>query len=151
MSSGDGPLNVFSSFVDEPNRSPKVILLALAACDVGVDSVHANSVGDARKLGSSSFGSSSGGGEGSFGGGVSSLFFLIGYFLGSCFMCCGSTFSFVSLGLLKRSRELNLVSGTGCAVWDDAAFLRRSSASFANLDEPPSSFDRALGGSTGIK
>lgn len=45
----------------------------------------------------------------------------------------------VSSGLLKRSSELSAPSGAGGAVWEAAAFLRRSSASFAIFEEPPMS------------
>lgn len=49
-----------------------------------VEMVRPNPVGDARRSGKTSL-ASSGGGDGSAGGGVGSRFFLIGYFFGSGF------------------------------------------------------------------
>ena len=113
MSSGDGPLNG-SSVADELSKSFRVMPTGAFAEGGLVESVRPNSVGDARRSGRSSLGSS-GGGVGSLGGGVGSRFFLIGYFFGSDFGC-GDTFSFVSLGLLSLSRELKAPWGAGGAV-----------------------------------
>lgn len=118
------------------------MLEARAACGGPVERVRPNPVGLALISGVSSSGSG-GGGVGSLGGGVGSRFLRIGYLFGSG--CdAGVSFSFVaSLGLLRRSRELNepFESGDGASLEDAAAaaFLRRSSASLASLEEPPRS------------
>ena len=102
-----------------------------------MESVRPKSVGMARRSGFSSSGSI-GGGVGSRGGGVGSLFFRIGYFFGSSWTK-GASFSFVAFGLLRRSRELSVPLGveTGASA-AAAALLRRSSASFASFEDPPS-------------
>ena len=140
MSSGDGPLNG-SSDKDDPSTSLSAMLLDLLPCGGLVESVRPKLVGDARRSGRSSIISSGGGGEGSFGGGGGSFFFRIGYFLGST-LTCGGSFSFVSLGLLRRSNELSVPSGAARAGLELAAFFRLSSASLASFEDPPRSFGR---------
>ena len=117
-----------------------------------VDSVMPNSVGLARRSGNSSSGSG-GGGVGSLGGGVGSRFFLIGYFFGSG-LGSGVLFSLkTSFGLLRRSSELRALvdAGDGASLVSLAAFLRRSSANFASLVEPPSNLGDGLAGKEGSR
>lgn len=106
-----------------------------------------NAVGGALRSGNGSC-SSSGSGSGSGGGGVDSLLFLAGYFRGSG-GGIGAAFSFWSVGFpsVKRSSALVVffvsISADGCAepCLIASAFFLRSSANFASLLEPPSSFD----------
>ena len=103
-----------SSSVIAPSRFSTAMLLDPAAGGELVDSACPNAVGNARRSGNSSLGSSGGGGVGSRGGGEGSLFFLTGYFLSSDSVEKGK-FSFVSFGLLSRSNEFKAPLGAGCA------------------------------------
>lgn len=143
--SGDGTLNGSLS-ISDPKTSLRFIQAGSYACEDPVESVRPNMVGEALISG---FSSGSGDGVKILVGGVGSLFFLVGYFLPSG-LGPGGSFSFTaSLGRVKRSRALNdpLAIAVDPAV--AAAFLRRSSASLASLEDPPSSFGRGREGSAG--
>lgn len=119
--------------------------------------VRPNAVGDARRSGNGSF-SSSGSGSGSAGGGVDSLLFLVGYFRGSG-AGAGETFSLCSVDFpsVKRSKALVVffvsASDAVCAepCLTASAFFLRSSANFASLLDPPSSFGVGLLGCEGTR
>jgi hypothetical protein len=116
-----------------------------------------NAVGGARRSGKGSC-SSSGSGSGSGGGGVDSLLFLVGYFRGSG-GGAGEASSFLSADFpsVKRSNALVVFlvsfSSDGCAApcLIASAFFLRSSASFANLLEPPISFGEGRSGWEGTR
>lgn len=110
------------------------------------DIARPKAVGGALKSGNGSFSSSCGSGSGSGGGGVDSLLFLGTYFRGS-WGGFGGAFSFCSVDLPRVNRSSALVVlfvslSDGCVepCFAASAFFLRSSASFASLLEPPSSF-----------
>ena len=150
VSSGDGPWNG-SSVSSEPSMFLREILAVCNPHEGLVDNARPKAVGDARRSGPTSCGSG-GGGVGSLGGGVGSRFFLIGYFLGSSFGA-GASFSLASRDLLKRSSALRdpLTNGDSDKSAAAAALLRRSSASLASLEDPPSNFGIGLSGSFGTR
>ena len=87
---------------------------------------------------------------GSVGGGEASRFFRIGYRLISG-AAIGCSFSLVTFGLPRRSRELSVVLGVDEGASMPAALRRRSSASLASLEEPPRSRMRGRNGSLGSR
>lgn len=136
--SGDGLLNGSLS-ISDPNTSFSVMQAGSWTWEEPVESVRPNVVGEALISG---FSSGSGGGVKTLGGGVGSLFFLIGYLFTSG-LGFGGLFSFTaSFGRLKRSRALNDPLAFAGNSAEAAAFLRRSSASLASFEDPPSSFGR---------
>lgn len=121
-----------------------------------VEIARPNAVGGALMSGSCSC-SSSGSGSGSGGGGVDSLLFLVGYFRGSG--GAGAEFSFWSADFPSVKRSSALAAFFVSSVVDEgaepcliaSAFFLRSSASFANLLEPPSNFGIGRRGCEGTR
>lgn len=145
MSSGDGFWKA-SVLPDEPNMSWTLIEVREFPAVDQVEIARPNAVGGALRSGKGSC-STSGSGSGSGGGGVDSRLFLEMYFRGSG-AGMGATLSFWSVDLpsVKRSSALVVfcvsLSPDGCAkpCLIASAFFLRSSASFANLLEPPRIF-----------
>lgn len=153
MSSGEGPSNGLLALV-VCMRAFKAASVRCGSAGGLVESVMANAVGDARISGNCSLGSSSSG-VGSRGGGVVSRLGRTGYFRCSSLCVTGGVFSFELFGLLNRSRELRVplevVEAVGVLEAAAAAFFRRSSASFASFEDPPSSLRRAGAGNAGTR
>lgn len=147
-SSGEGFWKA-SAFVADPSMSWRVMGLLGFPVIGHVDIAFPKAVGGALRSGNCSC-SSSGSGSGSAGGGVDSLLFLEMYFRGSGAGADGvSCFCSVDFPSVKRSNALAVFfasASVDCAgpCLAASAFFLRSSASFANLLEPPSNFGAGL-------